>query len=115
MRVSERNKDSEKRGGGLFFSPLRGHRLRKKAAPIPKDDERALDLTLRGGGGGGGRREGGGEEGDQGGAKVLRMEDEGRTASGALEWDRGGELREEFALCEKPCSKKESLIGWPHP
>jgi hypothetical protein len=32
------------------------------------------------------------------------MEDEGRTASGALEWDRDGELREE-SLRNLPCVK----------
>ena len=47
MRVSERNKYGTKRGGGTFRS-LRGHRLRKKAAGLEKDEERAPDLPLRG-------------------------------------------------------------------
>ena len=42
------------RGKGTFRS-LRGHRPRKKAAGLEKDEERALDLTLMGG-----RRMGGG-------------------------------------------------------
>ena len=41
-------KDRAKRGKGTFRS-LGGHRLRKKAVGLEKDEERAPDLLLRGG------------------------------------------------------------------
>ena len=66
-----------KRREGTFPS-LRGHRLRKKAAGLEKDEERAPDLVLRG------RRrmgEGGEQEERKEGRVALavsRREDEGR-------------------------------------
>jgi len=46
MRVSERIKD--KRGAGGTFPSLRGHRLRKKAARLEKDEERTPDRSVEG-------------------------------------------------------------------
>ena len=64
-RVSERGKERARRGGELFQS-LRGHRLRKKAAGMEKDEERAPRSSCCGGGQRMGR-EGNGRRGRKGG------------------------------------------------
>ena len=88
----EGERKSEARRGS--FPSLGGHRLRKKAAGLEKDEESAPDLVLRGGRGCG--REGNGRRGRRGGVRLRICENKTRVVIiGTLRVGRRPRMRRE--------------------